>query len=1306
MRIRPRLLRVALVVLLTPLVAIALVLGAATTPAGQNLLARAIGWGSGGQVHLTGLSLRLAGEIQAERLEITDSSGSWLTVDGLAVHWSPWALLSRELLLEDVTAARVQVTRAPVASAEGDPHAAPFQLPVHVILRALQIDRLELEPAVAGQAVTLAVTGSGQVISLSSGEVSVDIARNDGAGRYHVHALRDEARIQVQLDAEEPPHGILATMADLPDIGSLQTRITLAGPLDAVSVQASLSAGPLRATVGGLIDLPGAKGSLDITGNAPAMSPSPDIAWQSLSLDVHVAGPITAPAGKARLHIAGLAAFDTTVQDVSVDVIAESGGAAESGRFTAQGTLTGLHAPGAEAFGAAPVQITANGDIAGSAVTFDLLHPLVHAQGTARLAGESDIAITLPDLEPLATMAGTDLGGTAQLGARLHLAGGALAWDATGHVGLTRGPAQVLTLLGTDAPFELAGTQRGSDVSVSRFSLTGRSLTVRGDGRLTGGTIAARGTLAVSDLAALAPTVGGTMLIEAKVAGPLSDMTGDLNLSGNVAVAGAAPTPITSHIAVTGLPARPSGTVTAGGTLDGAPLTLSADIARAADGTLRFDIGQAAWKSARADARLIWRPDALWPTGRVALHMTTIGDLQRLLGTNMAGGIDATATLRDPPAIEATVSAHGLRAGALTTGLRVDANGPPTAIALRLTATGDAPPGASAIAPVRISSAGSLDVEALTLDISRLEARLREETVSLVGPARVTFKTGLAVEHVRLRLREAVMEVSGKVFPVLDMTASLRDLPADIVALLSPDLKLAGSVKGEARLTGSLSAPGGTISLMGTGLRLRDGMAATLKPAQFTALANLSGASVRLDATASAADAKLGITGTLPLKSSGELDLHVTGHTGLGVLDAVTAAKGRRVRGDIDVDATVAGPLSAPRTQGRLRFSGGEFQDLTLGLRIRQIEAQVTANGDTVQLVRLTGKAGSGSVEASGTLGLVAPMPIALTLTLRDAGLLASDLVTSTLDAALSVTGSIDETIAAGGTITLGRTEIRVPENLPPSVAVLKVRRPGEKRPPPAAPGPSIGLDLIVRAPGALFVRGHGIDAELEGEVHLVGQGDAIRPSGGFTLRRGSFTLVGHALTFTTGQVSLDGRMPIDPMLNFSGTTTTTGTSGSIDATVAITGHASKPKITLSSVPERPADEVLAQLLFGRGTSALGPLELAQLAGALAELSGIGPSTSPLDTLRARLGLDRLSVGSGTKGNGARVEIGRTVVPGVYLGARQKTDGTGTQATVQIDLYKGLKLKADVGSTASNAPATGAAGDSGTNVGVTYQFEY
>jgi translocation and assembly module TamB len=119
----------------------------------------------------------------------------------------------------------------------------------------------------------------------------------------------------------------------------------------------------------------------------------------------------------------------------------------------------------------------------------------------------------------------------------------------------------------------------------------------------------------------------------------------------------------------------------------------------------------------------------------------------------------------------------------------------------------------------------------------------------------------------------------------------------------------------------------------------------------------------------------------------------------------------------------------------------------------------------------------------------------------------------------------------------------------------------------------------------------------------------------------------------------------------------------------------------------------------------LGPIELAQIAAALAQIAGVGAgSGGTLDAIRGKLGLDRLAVG-GNGANGATVEAGRTVAEGVYVGARQSTSGTGTQATVEIDITKGLKLQADIGQS-SGSSATGASGGGGTGVGLKYEFEY
>jgi translocation and assembly module TamB len=145
------------------------------------------------------------------------------------------------------------------------------------------------------------------------------------------------------------------------------------------------------------------------------------------------------------------------------------------------------------------------------------------------------------------------------------------------------------------------------------------------------------------------------------------------------------------------------------------------------------------------------------------------------------------------------------------------------------------------------------------------------------------------------------------------------------------------------------------------------------------------------------------------------------------------------------------------------------------------------------------------------------------------------------------------------------------------------------------------------------------------------------------------------------------------------------------------------PKIVLSSVPDLPQDEILSQLLFNTTRSRLSAFQVAQIAAALASISGVGSSvTDPLGSVRAKLGLDQLSVGSDANG-GSTLQLGRYVAPGVRIGAAQSASGTGTQARVQIDIAKGLKLQTTAGTGSAQAQGSSSGG---TSVGVMYEFEY
>jgi hypothetical protein len=59
------------------------------------------------------------------------------------------------------------------------------------------------------------------------------------------------------------------------------------------------------------------------------------------------------------------------------------------------------------------------------------------------------------------------------------------------------------------------------------------------------------------------------------------------------------------------------------------------------------------------------------------------------------------------------------------------------------------------------------------------------------------------------------------------------------------------------------------------------------------------------------------------------------------------------------------------------------------------------------------------------------------------------------------------------------------------------------------------------------------------------------------------------------------------PSLDF----TVSSTNGGVTAELKIGGTVSHPKIALTSTPELPRDEVLAQLLFGRSANSLSPFE-------------------------------------------------------------------------------------------------------------------
>jgi translocation and assembly module TamB len=747
--------------------------------------------------------------------------------------------------------------------------------------------------------------------------------------------------------------------------------------------------------------------------------------------------------------------------------------------------------------------------------------------------------------------------------------------------------------------------------------------------------------------------------------------------------------------------------------VDDAPLKVDAAVDHSGN-TFRLRVRQADWKSAHIEGDLTADAALTHSHGQLRLAVGQLGDLDRLLGVSIAGSVDGNVELapgQGHTQAHLELDGKNIVVGQFAGNVHLQALGASDATGLKLTAQLPEFYGK----PLSLASAATLNIDARELRLASLSVGYQGETFRLLSPTLLSFAKGVSVDQFKIGAKDAVFELRGQLGPALDLQASLRHLNPDLMNEFVPGLLASGTLEATARVQGSPSSPTGSVRLDASNMRSADDAAAGLPPVDMHARADLAGDTATVNASLSGGGgSEITATGTAPLNASGTLDLKVDGKLDVGLANPLLEARGMHATGRLSVNATVTGSPTAPQVGGGITLAQGSLRDYGRGINLSDINAEVFGHEGGLQIKSFKATAASGSVEMSGTFGILQPgMPVDLKVTAKNAQPVASSIVTANLDADVQIKGSARERIDVTGTIHVNRATIGIPNSLPPDVAVLDVRRRGQGAPAATEKRLVIGIDVAIKAPQEILVQGRGLDAELGGAIRLTGTSDDLQASGGFDLQRGSFTLVGNKLSFTQGRVSFDGaglRKKIDPTLDFTAQTTLADTT----ATLRITGLADAPRFEFSSTPPLPQDEIMARLLFGENAAQLTALQAAQIGYALATLSGVGSGGSnPLVRLQKTLGLDRLSVASNTtttatgttENSGAAIAAGRYVTKRVYIEGKQTTTGT-SQVQVNVDLTKHLKLQTRLGNGTAITQGTTPENDPGSSIGLSYQFEY
>jgi translocation and assembly module TamB len=411
------------------------------------------------------------------------------------------------------------------------------------------------------------------------------------------------------------------------------------------------------------------------------------------------------------------------------------------------------------------------------------------------------------------------------------------------------------------------------------------------------------------------------------------------------------------------------------------------------------------------------------------------------------------------------------------------------------------------------------------------------------------------------------------------------------------------------------------------------------------------------------------------------------------VLWSLTGISERQVSGPIGIAADFSGRVQAPQFNGVVRANNLVFTDETFGTRVTNIQLAGQFTSSRLEITRLTGRAGEGTVTGGGTIGLAANagFPIDARLTFDRARLARGDNLGATVSGNVAITNSRAGGGLISGDLTLPNVRYQVVRQGAAEVLELRgVRRLGEPLPDPNAQLAEAGgipsiwkLDLRLRADNQVFVSGMGLESEWKADLRVRGTSATPEMIGEAEVLRGTISFSGQRFELTTGRVQFTGSRPINPRLTIAAAADVKD----VEVTINITGAAFTPQITFSSNPGLPQDEILARVLFGGSVTELNALQVVQLGASLNSLRGSGGGgLNPLGKLRGASGLSRLRIlgGDDAQGRGTALAAGFYLGNDIYL--EVITDARGFTATqIEIALSRALSILTQAGSQGNSS---------------------
>lgn len=600
----------------------------------------------------------------------------------------------------------------------------------------------------------------------------------------------------------------------------------------------------------------------------------------------------------------------------------------------------------------------------------------------------------------------------------------------------------------------------------------------------------------------------------------------------------------------------------------------------------------------------------------------------------------------------------------------------------------------SAFGPFTLDSdlAYRLGDNATRIALASLEGRFSDIPLRLKEPTGVVLMDkGFQNDALHLSLGNGTLHVeAGGMQPeAVDLDARIESLPLDTLQTFVQEA-VTGLLDAKLSVKGDPARPQFDLSTLVEGFSLQEGPAAKAPKLRVELKAQnegdmLSGNAeiLGLGPDALLAEVRMPLQASLDpvsfaIPENAEIDGKLTGKIDLAPLPDIFDLGDTLLEGDLDVHVAASGAVDSPRLEGSLDIARGRYENLGAGVLFQDIQADADLDGERIELKSLSAGDGvGGALQGTGSYFFAEGGDAAymLEISLNRTRLVHLPSVKAAASGNLALEGD-SQGAALLANLTTDGVNIEIPETPPPSVTELEYEHvnatkkhipQAERREVSAYP---IELEVRVDMPNRVFVRGRGMDIELAG--NLAANGTASQPSvfGTLNVVRGRINFAGRTFIVSEGEVFLDGSSPPSPRLNV----TARGKAGDIIAIVSVRGPAKNLRLSLSSEPALPEDEVISHILFGRSASDLNPVQALILADTYRTITG-GGGPGVMGQARNLLGLDQLNVGTDNETGGVDVGVGKYLREDVYIEFDQNVETGARGAKVEVEITPEISVE-------------------------------